>query len=287
MKHIRNSLIAFLAILSLVCCSVKNKQSISHTETTMTLQEERLVDSILQFGLDNEALFTLMGDIKPLSSLTVYYYPVANTDSTKLIGGNFLSRDKDGKYLDKMYRIQQAVNKIKIPDLEFVVVPYVNPSKDKRVIQVSVIRKSSLDKKLKEKENFYGQLGLVPGINPGIALAIIEASSDFERWRGYGYLFGYPDHAVDFYNKSSDVNKKTGKQLARNFFRIPTYNADHSNFVYAYAKDHALNPKEDSVLYYKAADVLKTYKGLRDKYTNPDGSVQSYKLLKDYYNNQK
>ena len=283
MKYFKFAILVSLLIFCITCTSVKNKASVDLNDTTMTDQEKLLVDSIIQFGLDNEALFTLMGDIKPLSSLTSYSYPIANTDTTKAISGDFLTREKDGKYLDKMYRIQQAVNKIDLPDLEFVVVPYIKPSRGKRIVQVSVIRKSSLDKKLKEKENFYGQLGLVPGIDPGVALAIIETSSDFERWRGYGYLFGYPDHAVDFFNVSSDVSKKTGNQLERNFFRIPTYNPKHSNFTYEYAKDHVPTADVDSVLYYRSAEVLETYKRLRDKYTNANGSVRAYELLKDYY----
>lgn len=285
MKHLLR-LIIFSFLLLVACSTQKNAIVSKSSGDQLSESERRLVDSILQYGLDNEALFTLLGNIKPMSSLTMYTFPIANTDSTKIISGDVLNREKHGIYLDRIRTIQQAVNKLNIPDLKFVMIPYLSSQKNRRIIQLSVIRISSLDKLLKDKENFYGQFGLVPGTDPVVVATAIEGNDKFARWRGYGYLFGYPDYAVDFYTYSSLEAEKTGKIVDRNFFRIPSYNSKYSNFAYAYPKDYKPTADVDSVLYYKAADIMKEYRNIRNNYLNADSTVRAYDLLKDYYKKQ-
>jgi len=282
MKYL-SFLIIPVFLLFIACGTKKNTYSQESSYSSLNNYERHLIDSILQYGLENEALYTLMGDIKPMSSLVTFTFPIANADSTKKISGNVLNRDVHGLYLDRISIIQKAINKISIPDLQFIMVPYLSAQGKRRIIQLSVVRKSSLDKLLKEKENFYGQFGLVPGTDPVVVVTSIEGNDKYERWRGYGYLFGYPDYAVDFFNNAAEESKKAGKLVERNPFRIPTYNPRHSNFVYVYPKDYTPTADVDSVLYYKATGILKEYKNIRNNYLNSDSTVQAYKLLKDYY----
>lgn len=281
MRHF--SYLIILASALLVACGTTrvNTPTVTSKEP-LTAYELHLVDSILQYGLENEALFTLMGRVKPMSSLVLFSFPVANTDSAKRITGDVLNRKDHGKYLDRMRTIQQAMNKIDLPDLDFVVVPYLNAQGNRRIIQLSVVRKSSLDSLLNVKENFYGQFGLVPGSNPYSVMNAVEGNDSFSRWRGYGYMFGYPDYAVDFYNEASREQVENDNFVPRNFFRIPSYSREEGNFVYAYPKDHVLN-EVDSALYKKSVKVLDAYRSIRPKYLKPDGTVQAYKLLQDYY----
>jgi hypothetical protein len=283
MKHFITP-VALLLLLLAACGTTKT--ATQAVKAPMSAEERHLVDSILQSGLDNEALFTLMGNIKPMSSLPAFGFPVANTDSAKRFSGGALSRATHGVYLDRMCLIQQAVNKIDLPDLRFIVVPYLSQQKETRIIQVSVVRVSLLDSLLNAKEHFFGQFGLVPGTDPVVVATAIEGNGDFERWRGYGYLFGYPDYAVDFFNEASFRQKQTGEFVTRNFFRIPTYRSVDGNFVYAYPKNHTPTAETDSVLYNRSVPVLEKYKSIRNNYLNPDSTVQAYRLLQDYYKKQ-
>lgn len=281
MKHFAY-LIILASTLLVACGTTRVNTPTVASKAPMTAYELHLVDSILQYGLENEALFTLLGRIKPMSSLVTFTFRVANTDSAKRITGDVLNRKDHGRALDRMRTIQQAINKLDIPDLRFVVVPYLHAQGDRRIIQLSVVRESSLDSLLNVKENFFGQFGLVPGADPYSVMTAIEGNDSFARWRGYGYMFGYPDYAVDFYNEASREQVENDKFVERNFFRIPSYSREEGNFVYAYPKDHVLN-EVDSALYKKSVKVLDKYRSIRSKYLKPDGSVQAYKLLQDYY----
>lgn len=277
----------FIFSLFLACTTTKNSDPKSLIDNPLTASERSMIDSILQRGLDNEALYTLIGDLKPMSTISTFTFPIANTDSAKAISGDVLNREDHGRFLDRLQTIQRVVNKLNIPDLEFVMVPYISAKGNRRIIQLSVIRVSSLNKLLKEKESFYGQFGLVPGTHPTVVVTAIEGNDKFARWRGYGYLFGYPDYAVDFYNEAAIESEKVGKPIERNIFRIPTYNPKFSNYAYAYPKSSVPTLEVDSALYNKASDVLNEYKNIRNNYLNSDSTLQSYKLLQDYYLSRK
>ncbi|EGK00288.1 hypothetical protein [Dysgonomonas gadei] len=285
MKYITISLLTLLIVIFVGCSSQRVKPS---ANIVFDSYEQHFIDSVLQIGLDNEALFTLLGDLKPMSSLVTFNYPIANNDSTKVSSSKILDRSIHGKYLDRLYAIVKAINKSSIPDLQLVLIPYQTPQKKNRILQLSVVRKSSLDSLLKAKEEFFGQFGLVPGTDPNVVVSTIECSDKFERWRGYGYLFGYPDYAVDFFINAFLETESTGKFVERNAFRIPTYSMpEMGNFVYTYPKEHTPTAEVDSAIYYKGVHILDNYRTLRNKYMNADSTVQSYKLLQDFYRSSK
>lgn len=255
--------------------SIEYQAAVSETENIA------LIDSILQVGLDKEAVYTLLGKIKPMSSVTLYRMPLANTDSTKQCSPDIVDRKEKGHYLDKLTRIQKAVNEIHLPDLKFVFIPYRSNQDSSRLIQLSVIRISLLDSLLKAKESFFGQYGLVPGADPATVVSAIEHADLYERYRGYGYLFGYPDYAVDFFVETSYKNAGTKKLAPRKFFNIPTYKGEKGFFVYAYPKDQEPSSETDSVLYFRAMNVLDAYKEIRNNYMNADSTLRAYRLLLD------
>ncbi|MDR0536475.1 MAG: hypothetical protein LBH04_00250 [Tannerellaceae bacterium] len=272
-------LIISLSVFALISCSVRK----GFTPPVADRYSCFFIDSVLQHGLDHEALYTLLGNVKPMSSLINLSFPVANTDTSLKVSGEILTREKHGAYLDRIRMVQEAINHIQIPDIKVVMLPYAAPgSSGRRMIQISVLRISALDSLLKERENFFGQFGLVPGTDPAVVVNTVEFSDRYERLRGYGYLFGYPDYAVDFFVRAFQTHDRTKQFVERNFFQIPVYSADDGYFVYAYPKEAKPTAEVDSVLYYKAANVLEQYKKVRSNYLNPDSSVQAYKLLKDF-----
>ena len=242
-----------------------------------------LIDSILQYGLDHEAVYTLLGNVKPMSSLVTFSFPIANKDTSLTTSGNILTRDKHGVYLDRVRTIQKAINQIQIPDVKVVNIPYRAPGANtSRMMQLSVLRISALDSLLKAKENFFGQFGLVPGTDPNVVVSTIENCNSYDRWRGYGYLFGYPDYTVDFFVEASRIDEQEGRFVERNFFQIPVYSRNEGYFVYAYPKDVKPTAAVDSALYYRANDLLTKYKKVRSGYLNADSTVRAYKLINDF-----
>ncbi len=280
MHRKRILLILFILLLLQAC---KNKQNIftSYNPQPISQRQLALIDSILQDGLDKEALYTLLSDIKPISSLTLHQVPLANSDSTKRICAKVVDSEEKRIHIQRLTEIQTAINKINLPDLRIVMVPYLAAQDSVRLMQVSAVRISLLDSLLKAKESFFAQFGLVPGTDPAVVLSTIENAGDYERLRGYGYLFGYPDYAVDFFVEASYTSLQTGKFVPRNFFQIPVYQGNDGYFVYAYPKNHKPTMETDSTLYYRSMDVLKKYRTFRNNYLNPDSTLQAYKLLRD------
>ena len=273
--------ISILSLLIILSC--KSNKSLTEANPSYTEAKELLVDSILQYGLDHEALYTLLDDLKPMSSLVSYRFPLANTDTLTKTNANIVDRETQGIYLDRLYSVQQALNKMNFTDLRFVLIPYKASQGNKRLMQLSVVRISALDNLLKVKESFFGQFGLVPGADPAIVVSTIENADKYERNRGYGYLFGYPDYAVDFFIEAAVNTKKNNELAPREFFQIPVYAGDKGHFVYVYPKEHKLNLANDSILYYKAEKTLMNYKKIRNNYLNADSTVRAHQLLTDYY----
>jgi hypothetical protein len=182
-----------------------------------------------------------------------------------------------------MQSIQYLMNHMDLPDIRFITVPYQEAQEDKRIIQVSAVRLSLLDSLLQKQESFFGQFGLVPGTDPNVVASVIENAGVYERYRGYGYLFGYPDHAVDFFVQASLELNTTGTFIDRRFFNIPAY-AGEGYFVYANPAGYEPSAV-DSAIYYRAHDVLSRYERIRCNYLNADSTVQAYRLLEDFFRN--
>ncbi|MDR1645372.1 MAG: hypothetical protein LBS05_06060 [Tannerellaceae bacterium] len=279
MKHL---LIYLVTLCSLASCHTPQTAPATGTAATEDSCRQHLLDSILQYGLDREALFTILGDVKPMSSVVSFTYPIANADSSLRTSANVLNRAEQGRFLDELCAIQDLMNELDFPDLRFIVVPYRSAYGNKRTIQVSAVRISALDSLLKAQESFFGQFGLVPGADPNVVAAVIENTGSYERFRGYGYLFGYPDHAVDFFVDASLTLDRSGTFVERAFFNIPVYAGQEGYFVYANPASYA--PSDvDSSLYYRAVDVLDRYETLRSQYLNADSTLRAFHLLQDFF----
>lgn len=274
-----NKWLLYGLVAALVSCKTTQPGMGRATPTTAMSQDEwRTVNKILQLGLDREALYTLVDSIKPMSSLVVRSYPIANTDSTLKASGNVVP-PADEKYIDSIAYLQNALNKLNLPDLKIVAVPYKNSGGKKLLLQLSAIRISSLNKLLADKKRFFGQFGLVPGADPYLVVSTIENADKYERFRGYGYLFGYPDYAVDFFVHSAQSTEGQSRVAPRKFFNIPAYAGSKGYFVYAYPDNEKPTVAVDSILYYKAEKTLQQYRSIRNQYLEKDSSLNALKLL--------
>ena len=254
----------------------------SRTDVVLSERQQHQLDSILQCALDFEALYTIIGDIKPMSSVASFSFPIANTDKFKRTKGDVLDLTHKQSDLDKIAEIQTLLNTLSYPDLKFILVPVRNAYKGKRVLNLSVVKVSLLDSILRDEASFFGQYGLVPGSDPAVVLTLVEGFDRYERYRAYGYLFGYPEYAIDFFVDAFVLKDSTNELIGRNFFQIPTYSKNKGAFTYAYPKDHTPDAI-DSTLYFRAQTVLYHYKEQRKNYLNLDGILQSQKLLNAFF----
>lgn len=275
-----------LLILSVsVFFTISSCKTLPKRNITRTKHENanyRLRDSILQSALDGEALYTILGNIKPMSSVVAFNFPLGNSDSTRKLEENILKNDLQFRHLDTLTQIQQALNSIHIPGLKFVLVPYRSAYSSTRILQVTAVNIQLLDSVINTKKSFFGQYGFVKGTDPAVILTVNEYEKRYERLRGYGYLFGYPDYAIDFFVRAFEESDRTGKHVERNFFQIPTYSHETGNFVYAYPKGHTPS-SIDSTIYRRAQQVLIDYKRIRPKYVNSDSTLRAYELIKEFY----
>jgi len=294
MKHI----IYFAIILITFGCKVSpvaTTQQPSQAEEVfpgyedLSASDRLRADSLIAFALDHEALYSLMADIKPISSIGFSLsYPLGK-DSTQRDGQHeVVSVYADSVQtvindLESWYRVLDALS---FGDYQFMLMPFRQVWDGKRNMQVLLCRADLIDELLEEQTSFFAQWGFVPGTDPAVLLTTIEFEEKHDRFRSYGYLFGYPRHAVDFFVEASLQQEETGEFVSRDFFQIPVFAKERGYFTYAVPKDYEATAL-DSLIYNNAQEVLEEYRRLRTDYLDEEGKLESIELYRDWWYNQK
>lgn len=237
--------------------------------------DRSLADSILAYALDHEGIYTLLDTIKPISSVTYFSYAVAR-DSTHSAMDYNIAKDKQA--LDSIALYQRICNQLSNEKVKLVLVPFEQTYKGKRNMEIYAVNIKKFKSKIREYATFFGQFGITPESDPAQVITIIEYEMKYDRWRGYGYLFGYPAYAVDFFVSAGLQQDSTGQFVKRDFFQIPVYAGGKGHFTYAMPKDYKPEAS-DSLLYNSALNVLTRYKKLRNKYVDEKG-FKAVKLWK-------
>ena len=246
----------------------------------LSAADARLADSLVTVALDNEALFTLLADLKPLSSVATLYLPLARPDSVPAGAAQVVDSVRQRAALARLRRYQRVVNSLDFGDVVFSLAPFRASEGGRRVLQLNVYRRSRLRRLLTEEQAFFGQWGFGPGTAPEVVLTAVEYENRADRYRGYGYLFGYPRHAVDFFVRASlEQDANGGKLVPRQFFQVPVFSGSTGRFTWALPQGQPPTPA-DSALYRAAAPVLARYRQLRPRYLRPDGTLRARDLLR-------
>jgi hypothetical protein len=210
-----------------------------------------VADSIIHYALDHEAIYTLLDTLKPMSSVRLYKMPLLSNDLQQ--------RD----YAKRAVTILQNIaNQLSIGDHQFVLNPFQRTDSIYRLLEIYVFRKSKLQRVIATHADFYNQWGITAMADPARVLAVTEYENKYDRWRSYGYLFGYPDYAVDFFVQAGKSQDSTKEFVQRNFFAIPVYAGESGYFTYAMPKDYQTT-QTDSLMYTKAVSTLEKYKSVR------------------------
>jgi len=263
MKHFSLTLLTFVLLAS---CSTQKalQKSIGKDD-----YDRALADTVLAYALDHEALYSLADTLKPISSVKFLRYAIAKDSTMK--DGDAIITTKDS-LLQKIEAYQKACKALSKGDFEFVLLPFQRTEKTIRNIEIYVVRKSRLASLLKTYSSFFGQWGFTPTTKPAVLLTTVEFESRLDRNRAYGYLFGYPSYAVDFFVESTRTQEAdTAKKLvSRDFFAIPVFAGDKGHFTYAMPKGYQPTAT-DSTIYNKAILTLQKYKAIRKNFNTPQG----------------
>lgn len=246
----------------------------------LSAEDRALGDTLLAAALDNEGLYTLLGSVKPMSSVRSIPLRTARPDS--LPAGTRAVADSASADLARMQRYQRVANALTCDSIRMVVVPFRLADSTTRILEISVINAALLDRVIARDQAFWGQWGFVPGTDPAVLVTATEFGAAADRFRGYGYLFGYPEHAVTFFVQASGQSESTGTFVQRDFFQIPAFSGDRGRFVYAVPRGYA--PREvDLALRARAESILAAYRERRPRYQNPDGTLRASELLRAWY----
>lgn len=273
------AILIFLSFFILSCGSQRYIASApGRAYEKLDAADKILADTLIMKALDNEGLYTVTGRLKPMSSVTDLQLIIAQKDST--LKGTRDITDLNSKDLAKLKRYQRVVNALQFPDLKFIIAPYRITNGNKRLMHINLYRPSLIDSLVRANQTFYGQFGIVNDSQPEIIISLTEYESAYERFRSYGYLFGYPEHAVSFFVNASITSDQTKQFVQRDFFQIPVYSNKTGHFVYALPK--GTKPGiTDSVLYKRAAFYLEKYRLMRKQNVQKNRLLKPYQLLKD------
>jgi hypothetical protein len=206
-----------------------------------TLAEEILLDA-----LDAEALYSIAADIKPMS--------------TGFLEISFPAADGDSAQAQDMRAILAAFNCG--PALSAGLQVFTTPFDGELYADGVIFNGPRFAQTLTRYPDLFAAIGVTPDMSPLEVVQAVDADPTTRRFRAYGLLFGYPEHAVDFFVSAVEQEEATGEFVARDFFQIPTFVSDTGRFVYAVPKGHTPTP-EDEALRARALQTLDAYKALR------------------------
>ncbi len=247
--------------------------------------ERAMADSMLAFALDHEALYSLIGNIKPISQTGYIFVNGLGKDSTDQNGQAVVvmpEQDSVRQVLDELERWNNITKALSFGPYRFIILPFRQTWNGRRNFQIAVCRTDLVDRLLSDHAAFFAQWGFVPGSDPAVLLTAVEFEDTLDRYRAYGYLFGYPKHAVDFFVEAAREEEQTGEFVHRDFFQIPVHARSNGYFTYAVPKDYQPIDR-DSSLYYRSTAVLNRYRAMRPRYLDKNGRLKAVRLLRKYW----
>lgn len=222
-------------------------------------------ETLLLKALDGEALYTLASPIKPMSSgIVSIQIDVARPDLAEA---------------DALRRILTAWTCG--GEIRATLHPFAAVYEGKRFLDAAVFNLPRMQALLRERAAFFGPYGLSPASDPIEVLMAVEHDPASARLRGYGYLFGYPDYAVDFFVAASDSQKATGVFVERDFISLPTVLGER-HFVYAAPKGHQLNDA-DKALRASVERVYADYTARRARHISDGSAAGVLALVREWF----
>jgi hypothetical protein len=223
-----------------------------------------LSESLLLSALDNEALYTIVSDLKPMSGFVEFRVPLSTLD------------------LSEIERTRQALRAWTCGDYFFADVRrFREPHGDRLYAEGAIWNRPALERLLAERAPFFARFGVTPSAHPLEVSLAVEYDETVGRYRGYGYLYGYPEYAVEYFAGAEITRERTEERVARDFYSIPTYTRPEGAYAWAVPKGHAENEADRKILE-KARAVLDEYRWRRERYIG-EGKPGVAELLRDWF----
>ena len=235
------------------------------------LADRPLADSLLTEAMDNEALFTIAGELKPMST-------VLQLRSASLRSEPSSNREAD---LARIERVQRVLDALDCGPLDFMVVPFRAVFDSLRNLSAVVVHRGVLDAQLREHSEFFGHWGLTPGADPAVVATAVEFEDRYDRLRGYGLLFGYPIHAVDFFVEAAIQGDSIGEIVPRDFLQMPVFSGLRGRYVYAVPEGWVEGPADEQIRV-RATEIVAAYSERRGGYLEASGYLRALDLYRDW-----
>jgi hypothetical protein len=231
--------------------------------------EDRLVAERLLLAIgDSEALYTLANGLKPMSS--------------GMITSVRVSPDVDRTALAALEQRRRVAVRLTCGEVGVFVQVFAAASTSDagvttRSFEVVTFHRASLAATVRRHADYFTALGITAAADPVQVVMAVEHAPRADRWRGYGYLFGFPDDAVDFFVRAGVEGDDAKKTIPRDFRRIETWTKFGgkdgtpalSNFVYAVPKG-APETAADTQLREAAERIYRIYAERRPRFIKPD-----------------
>jgi hypothetical protein len=224
--------------------------------------------SLLREAADHEALYTLAGGLKPMS--------------TGVWRGSFVVEEPD---LDDLRSVRAALaplrNDIWYADVQV----FDNIHDGERSAHAFVVHRGAMARMIERFSAFWSPWGITACTHPSEVVAVVDRMPKADRWRGYGYLFGYPSEAVDFFidaGLAAEDGREVGPGKDREFVQIPTYAAETGRFTYAVPLDHVPTPA-DKALMNEARRILAAYTQRRDRMFDTRSMTEQLRCLNSQF----
>ncbi|EON79035.1 hypothetical protein ADIS_0452 [Lunatimonas lonarensis] len=254
------------------------------TYAALTAQENvqklQLADSIAKQTLEKEGLFTVMGGLKPISTVEHIQFSIDSLSKEYL---------NPAQVAQQIRMLKESLMELTDDNIGFAIVPFKAVYGSGRSFQLLVFNRASIQKAIAKYPDFFIKRGVLADaeIDPSPLLIMYEFEEKMDRFRAYGYLFGYPAYAVDFFVDAALHQEETGEFVKRGFFQIPVASSDTGRFVYAIPENQEPQPV-DLEIERRAREILETYKRIRDE--RPDALtdypfLQLFKFVRESFGN--
>lgn len=203
-----------------------------------------MADSLLSLAFQNEALYSLQGPLKPISTVAQFSMLLDSITHLPLYSADFY----------RFMQLQKVANWLSNERFDFVIIPFARLFNHQRTMQMVVANRAQLAEELLNRRDFWFYWGLVPQSSPAIVITVVENAEKYRRFEGYGYLFGYPQNAVDFFVEAARIHDETGEFVSRSFYQMPVYSGQSGRFVYAIPEN--AEPRPEDLTIRKEAEII-------------------------------
>jgi hypothetical protein len=229
--------------------------------------EQATAHELLWKLLDSEALFTVIGPLKPVSE-------------------GFWRGEvpAEGPWPEMVLRVQRQLRSFACGEtLETGLLVFHSTSGSKnRLATAFVAHRGAVRAKLAQHPQAFAAVGVRADMSIREMLERVDRAEPADRWRAFGLLFGYPPEAVEFFVRAGEEQRRTGKFVKREFRDLPTFAAPKGRFVYAVPVGHT-ETAQDRYLREQAARILAEYRRRRLIYADPKRGAGPAFLLRDWY----